>query len=245
MLNFLETEEDLYTSRLDFDGKLTVPALFDLFMDLAARHAEEMGIGYQPMQQRHAFWLAVRNRIRMIERPGYGQRVSLKTWPGSPGAVKFDRYYLLRDGEKVLAEGHTEWAVQDLETGRILKTNAVGYPVDLVPLPERVCQEPFTRFTEKGDQENLWGTYRVCSRDIDTGFHMNNVAYIRMIMSTFTVSQLQKMDIEEVEVHYASASHEGDLLKIYRRQVPEGWYFLVQKPDGSAAAQMAVRLRKV
>ena len=244
MQNYLEKEQTLLTSKLDYAGKLRPAGLLDLFMDLAAEQAERMGVGYEDMLAHRAFWLAVRTRIRIYKTPGMLDQVRVKTWPGTPGQVKCNRYYTLtRDGE-TLAEGRTEWVAQNIDTGRVLKIDAYGYPAGLVPLPERVCDEPFTRFHEKPEPANLHARYTVCSRDIDTGRHMNNVAYVHMLMGTFTVAELESMDIAEIEVAYSAACREGQELAIYRRRDEEGFHFLIQKPDGTAAVQMAVRLRK-
>lgn len=243
MQNYLEKEEVLLTSKLDYAGKLKTAGLFDLFMDLAAEQAEYMGVGYRSMLEHRAFWLAVRTRVRVYRRPGLQDRVTVKTWPGKPGLIKCDRFYSLTMDGETLAEGRTEWVAQNIDDGRMLKTDAFGYPMDMVPLPERVCDGPFTRFRERPDPENLLTSYTVGSRDIDTGRHMNNVAYVRMLMGTFSVAELEQMDISEAEISYSAACLEGERLAVYRRRDEEGFHFLVQKPDGSTAAQMAVRLR--
>lgn len=243
MQNYLEKEEVLLTSKLDYAGRLKTAGLFDLFMDLAAEHAEYIGVGYESMLAHRAFWLAVRTRVRIYRTPGLQDRVQVKTWPGTPGAVKCDRFYRLRMVDEILAEGRTEWVAQDIDTGRVLKPDAYGYPTDMVPLPERVCSAPFTRFKEKPEPADLCARYTVGSRDIDTGRHMNNVAYVRMLMGTFTVAELESMDIAEVEVAYSAACREGEELTVYRRRDEEGFRFLIVKPDGTTAVQMAVRLR--
>ena len=243
MKNHLEKEEALFTSRLDYEGKLKLSGLFDLFMDLAAEQAELMGVGYADMMSHRAFWLAVRTRVRIYKNPGYGDVVTVKTWPGKPALVKCDRFYTLKKGDELLAEGRTEWAAQNIDTGRVMKTDGFGYPVDMEPLPERVLDWPFTRFKEKPDPAALHATYTVGSRDIDTGRHMNNVAYVRMLMGTFSVAELEAMDVAEAEISYSSACREGETLRIYRRKDEEGWHLLVQKPDDTTAAQMVLRLR--
>lgn len=243
MQNFLEKEEVLLTSKLDYAGKLKAAGLFDLFMDLAAEQAAYMNVGYEDMLAHRAFWLAVRTRVRIYRTPGLQDRVKVKTWPGKPGMVKCDRFYSLTMDGETLAEGRTEWVAQSIDDGRVLKRDAYGYPEDLAPLPERVCDGPFTRFKEKPDPENLHAHYTVGSRDIDTGRHMNNVAYVHMLMGTFSVAELEEMDIAEVEVSYSAACREGETLAVYRRRDGEGYHFLVQKPDGTTAVQMVVRLR--
>ena len=243
MREYLDKDEVLCTSKLDYRGQLKTAGLFDLFMDLAAQQAEDLGVGFHDMMAHRAFWLAVRTRVRIYRTPGYMDKVTVRTWPGAHGQVKFDRFYRLSMDGETLAEGRTEWAAQNVDTGRVMKPDDFGYPTDMEPLPERVCDGPFTRFREKPLEENRLCTYTVCSRDIDTGRHMNNVAYVRMLMGTFTLAELDRMDIAEVEIAYSAACREGEELTVYRRRDEEGWHFLVQKPDGSAAAQMALRLR--
>ena len=244
MQNFLEKEEVLLTSKLDARGKLKLAGLFDLFMDLAAEHAQYIGVGYEQMLAHRAFWLAVRTRVRLYKTPGLQDRVRIRTWPGTPEHVKCNRFYTMTMDGETLAEGRTEWAAQDIDTGRVLKTDAFGYPLDMTPLPEKVCAEPFTRFREKPEPEDLLTHYTVGSRDIDTGRHMNNVAYVRMLMGTFSVAELESMDIAEAEIAYSAACREGEELSIYRRRDGEGFHFLVQKPDGATATQMVLRLRE-
>lgn len=108
--------------------------------------------------------------------------------------------------------------------------------------PEKVCTGPFTRFREAPAAENLVKTYTIGSQDIDTGRHMNNVAYIRMLLGTFTTAELADMPVREVEVAYRVACFEGQTLSIYRRRDEEGWHFLVQNPDGETALQAVLRL---
>ena len=243
MQNYLEKEEVLLTSKLDYAGKLKLAGLFDLFMDLAAEQAAYMNVGYEQMLEYRAFWLAVRTRVRLYRTPGLQDRVKVKTWPGKPGLVKCDRFYTLTMDGETLAEGRTEWVAQNIDDGRMLKTSEFCYPLDMEPLPERVCDGAFTRFKEKPEPANLCAHYTVGSRDIDTGRHMNNVAYVRMLMNTFSVAQLEAMDIAEAEISYSAACREGEELAIYRRKDEEGWHMLVQKPDGTTAAQMVLRLR--
>ncbi len=243
MQNFLEKEEVLLSSKLDYTGRLKLAGLFDLFMDLAAEQAAYMNVGYEQMLAHRAFWLAVRTRVRVYKVPGLLDRVKVKTWPGKPGLVKCDRFYRLTMDGETLAEGRTEWVAQNIDDGRMLKTDAFGYPLDMEPLPERVCDGPFTRFREKPEAANLLTTYTVGSRDIDTGRHMNNVAYVRMLMGTFSVSELEAMDVAEAEIAYSAACREGETLSVYRRRDEEGWHLLVQKPDGTTAVQMVLRTR--
>ena len=63
------------SSRCGPDGKLSVPAAFELVMDMATEHAEELGMGLAALRKRGLIWVAVRARIRFYRRPGMLERV--------------------------------------------------------------------------------------------------------------------------------------------------------------------------
>lgn len=225
------------SSGCDAQGLLGIRNIFDLFMDLAAEHAVELGVGYLDMLERGCYWVAVRSRVRIYRRAKLGQTVTAETWPGKPGLAKSDRFYRLMSGGGLLAEGRTEWAAQDIETGAVRRTDSYAWP-DLEPRPERVCGEPFTRFRPLASGETF--SYTVSSMDIDTGRHMNNVAYIRMLLATFTTAELAAMDIGEMEISYRRACREGERLSI-RRLASDGlWLFQADSAGGETAAQARI-----
>ncbi|MCD8087148.1 MAG: thioesterase [Oscillospiraceae bacterium] len=242
MDGLLERDLTILSSVTDAQGDHSIPAIFDLFEDLATEHAGRLGVGIWDMAQRRTYWVAVRIRVRIYRRAKMMETVHLQTWPSVPGAVKDDRYYRIKKGEEVLAEGRTEWIVQNMDTGRMVKPEDSGYPLDMEHWPEKVCQGPFTRFRETPAEENLVKTYTIGSQDIDTGRHMNNVAYVRMLLGTFTTAELADMTVREVEVAYRAACFEGQTLSIYRRKDEEGWHFLVQNQAGETAVQAVLRL---
>ena len=227
------------TSICDAEGKLGVKNTFDCFMDLAAEHAQSLGVGYYDMVKRGCIWVAVRTRVKFYRRPLLGETILTETWPGKPGLAKSDRFYRIWNGDELLAEGRTEWTAQDLETGAVRRTDSYGWPE--LPLREdKVCAEPFTRFKRLTEGETF--SYTVGSMDIDTGRHMNNVAYIRMMLGTFSTSELADMELREAEISYRRACFEGETLTV-RRAFPDGaWMFQAEKPDGEAAVQAVLRL---
>ena len=243
MKNHLLKEYTVQTSRCDAEGLLGIRNIFDICMDLASEHAGELGVGYYDMLERHAFWVAVRTRIRIYERPRLGDGFSAVTWPGKPGLAKCDRFYRLFRGDCILAEGRTEWAGQDTDTGAVRRSNSFGYPMDLEPLPEIVCAEPFTRFRD-ADVSGMEPArrYVVDPMDVDVGKHMNNVAYVRMLLGTFSTKEQAAMDVREMEVSYRRACFEGEELFIYRWREEDAWRFEVRRPDGEPAVHALLRV---
>lgn len=241
MGNTLNKEIRVLSSLCDLEGRMGVYNIFNCFMDMAAEHAEQIGVGFHAMLEQRCYWVAVRTRVKFYDRPAIMDGIEGESWPFAPSLAKNDRFYrLVKDG-KVLAEGHTEWAAQNMDTGRVMRCSEY-FPEGTDFRTDKVCEEPFTRFKPlAGEWEEF--SYTVTAMDIDTGCHMNNVMYIRMLLNTFSGEELRAMEISELEISYRRACLEGERLTI-RRAFREGaCWFDVVKPDGEIAVQSLVRVK--
>ena len=57
------------------------------------------------------------------------------------------------------------------------------------------------------------------SQDIDFSNHVNNAVYVRDIMNSLSNDFLDKVSITDVEMHYIAESKEGQILKIYKKEL--------------------------
>ena len=235
MQNFHQKEFTVLTSHCDASARLSITETFNQFMDIASDHAQLLGVGYHDMSAKGVFWFIARSRVRFYRRPLILEQARLETWPAAPGRVRCERYYTLHSGEELLAEGRTEWAVMNLETGKVVASAASGYPTDLQHRDEVVCPGPFRRFADDFTPEEKVASLTVRPSDIDMGQHVNNVIYLRYLLDTFPVAQQKELQVREIELSYKTACFEGETLDIYRRKTEEGYLFAICHADGSTA----------
>ena len=200
----------------DYSGRLGIFDTFSLFMDLAAEHADLIGIGQPYMVAHSLFWLTVKTRIRFHERPFMMGRMTASTWPVKPTSFRTDRCYRLEHDGVVVAEGCTEWAVMNLKENRLEKLNDL-FPESFRFSDDAVRFEGFPRIDPSFDECTSLGEVTVTSSDVDLGHHMNNAAYIRAILGKHTTSQLEGMKIQEMSVIFKASAHEGDVLTLKER----------------------------
>ncbi len=230
---------DIRASMCDHNGCLSAPAVFALFMDLASEHGSAIQLGMHELSAKGLFWLTVKTRIRFHRAPSMLDTVTADTWPEKPGRIRCNRYYVLRDGDEVLAEGKTEWAIIDMASGKLQKLSEV-YPGDLNHLPDVVCPGAYARIPENFSDCPEIGTYTVRSTDIDLGQHMNNSAYVRVMFGAFSCAQTDAMHLQEAEVSFRSPCFEGDTLSIRTRPADNGMDVGMVRADGTTA--IAARL---
>ena len=217
----LERTLEIGPSICDASGKLSRQETFGVFMDIATAHAARLGVGADAMHARGLFWRTVKTKIVFHDRPRMGDAVLVRTWPEKPGRVRCVRSYELVADGKLCVAGKTEWAVLNTGTGRIVPAREV-FPEEL-EFPERsACAEPFAAIPADVAGEAEYAAYRVRSTDIDLGGHMNNVAYIRAVLGSFSSDELRR-PVREMDAVFRTPCFEGDTLSLRRRQTENGW----------------------
>ena len=126
-----EQELIIAPSITDADGKLGYANAFGVCMDIAAIHAESLGLGLYDLSRRNLFWITVKTQLRFLERPQMMERVLVRTWPEQPGKLRGNRSYQILRGDSILISGKTEWAVMNTKTGQLSPMVDV-YPVDMI-----------------------------------------------------------------------------------------------------------------
>ena len=225
----------------DARAALSPLGVFTMFQSIATQHAERLGVGGAAMAKRGAFWLTVHNRVDFYDRAYLMQTVRASTWAEACAEkdVRCFRSYTLRCGDKLVAVGRTQWAVLGA-AGRVVPFGQSGFPQDY-PFPQQAAiDEKPQRFHDDFAPEDAVETYTVRSTDIDMGRHMNNVAYVRLLLGQFSAKQLASGAIRSIELHYGAPCLEGEALTVYRRQTAERTLLAVGRPDGKKAVLAAV-----
>lgn len=249
--NTLQKDIELVSSHCDSSGRLSLPTAFLLFQDLAGQHARLMGVGApQLLEQIHALWIIMRTKMVFHRRPGLNQGCRITTWPSRPEMLRCNRHFLLEAplSTEGFADGlpHTkplvpwlsgvcEWAIIDATSRKLQRVERIPYPADYAYRSDRAVEAPFRRFRDLCGPEDLVYETVVRSSLIDTSQHMNNVKYCQLVCDAFTTQELGQMDVREMEASYLRECREGEVLRVYRKAVPEGWFCAVKKADDSPA----------
>lgn len=240
MQNSLEKNQTVLTSLCDDTGRLSVPALFSLFMDIASEHAQLLGNGIDAFARQDLFWVVVRTKIKIFARPRLMSALTVKTWPEPAGRARCIRYYTLKDGEKTVAEGKNEWAIINTKTGRPQRLDGI-YPPELSFCADKVCEEAFSAVNSDFSDAELFAEYIVRSTDIDMGHHMNNAAYIRALFGAFSCEELSCADFKNVEITYKTQCFEGERLKLLKRTTERGTEVAFCHAEGSVAVYVILK----
>ena len=229
-------------SMCDASGNLGCADVFALFQDIAAQHAEEIGVGAAAMQEKEIFWLVTQTKLKFSAPIPMMASAELSTWPVTSKSSdrRVFRCYSLSGENGIICEGRTLWTILNMATGRLSTMGESGFPEDFPFCPDEVVTEPFSRFHESFLPEEAVYTLTVRPSHTDFGGHMNNVSYVRILLDAFTNEELSGMQNREAEIRYASSCFEGDVLTVYRRKLEDGWLLGVGRGEEKPAAFLKI-----
>ena len=237
--------EKNFTLSPDYCGasaRMSPLAVFTMFQAIAAEHAERIGVGGAAMARRGAFWLTLHSRVDFFRWPALAQEVTAATWPEhcEGRSLRCFRSYSLNCGDTPVALGRTQWAILGPEQ-KVVPFGQSGFPRDFPFTGEAGITAAPVRFRDDFAPEDFVRTYTVRPTDIDFGQHMNNVAYIRVLLDCFSAAQIASGKIASIEAHYAAPCLEGETLSVYRKPEGETVRIAIKKESGKPAVLAAVR----
>lgn len=205
----------LAASSCGADVKLSVEGAFRIVEDMVTELMGDQHIdGVTCMREYGGMWVFVRNRIEMPQPLAWMEEYTAVSYISSFSKIRLyiDTVLQKADGSIAL-KSRLELCAVDLETGKIRKSESVGVG-EKTPAEEPLFEIAYSK--EKPARDELIDEISVRSTAIDYCHHTNNVAYVRYFMDQIGVDDLIEHPVRAIEVQYASQTHEGNKLSLYR-----------------------------
>jgi len=219
--------------------RLSPVMMLTLFEEIADEHTIQLGVDGMTIRKRdNAFWVLSRIKLNFNEVIKDHDDITIKTWPAKSEGLRNGRSYQIikiRDergeiSESVAVNAFADWILLDTETRKFRTAESVHFP-NLDFINEKAIETPFRRFKNIFTEDDFVYERVVRTCEIDVSHHTNNVKYCAMLLDSFSVKEIEEMNIKELEIYYEAESHEGETLRIYRKTVENGWQFMIKRGD--------------
>lgn len=214
----------------DWEGRLIVKSLCDLFNDVANKQTFALKIDVPTLNAQGLTWMLHKLRILVNRMPKQGEKVTLETWPSG-----IDRLFAIRDfqmlmGEEVLLKATSEWMVIDLNRRRPVRlpacvTETAAFCVDGI---REISFELDTKEMPINFEHSR--CFTATYDNIDFNKHVTQATYIQWVTNSLPYTFLKSHEISELEIIYehevlpdnvVSAEYyiveESERVKIYHR----------------------------
>ncbi len=214
----------------DSTANLSVLGIFQLAEEAITELMGDLRIDdVTAKREYNAVWVFARNRTEIYKNIAWNADCSVACFVSKIArlSVCMDVGIKNEAGE-ICAYSRVEMCALDLESGRIRKVATVG--VDEGTVPDMPWVDiSFARY----DAEGLPEAERVKVRytNIDFAGHTNNKEYIRFMLNTYSVRELEARPIRAMDVAYIGQSFENDILTVRKGSFQDKDIFAVQKDD--------------
>lgn len=209
-------ERDYYLRISDFNryGRLKASSILDIFQDIAASHANELGIGFDAMIANETIWVLSKVKFEIFSQPDLYETVHVKTWPLQPDKLIFTRDYLITDknGETV-AKGTSEWVVINSVTRKLVPA-ADSFPIKEGFITERMFEGKIKKIPEF-TSENESYVVNAAFSDCDINGHVNNIQYANYVMDALDLDESKS--IKTFQIDYSQEVMMGTELHIHTK----------------------------
>ncbi len=228
---------------IDAGGRLTIPALCNYLQESAGSHARDLGVSVEQLRRQGMTWFLWRLHVRIHALPGWGETVTVETWPAELGKPFAIRDFRLVAGDRELGVATSAWLLMDIVKKRPIR----HFPPHLRDLhpdpPRRALADKFHRLPACDDPDHACD---FISRrgDLDLNGHLNHVAAIAALLEAVPAQLADRHRLAALEVEFRGEGRYGDALEARCRQAESRLHHvLIRKSDGKELARARSRWR--
>jgi medium-chain acyl-[acyl-carrier-protein] hydrolase len=212
------------------DGRMKLHALMQYLQESAACHAEQIGVGFADMNDRHCFWVLSNLRLEMVRGPRWMDRFTVRTWPsGYTRLVAAREFVGMADDGSELFHAGSEWMVLDKQTGR--PQNLTRLNLGLPQNGPKVLASPLVRVKPAQRYVPAY-TLRVPFSALDFNQHVNNTEYVRWALDALRANPETSLDVRAIHVTYLAEAFEGEEIEILTSAEDGGRVRLLERRCG-------------
>jgi medium-chain acyl-[acyl-carrier-protein] hydrolase len=194
------------------DGRIKIFSLMQYLQEIAALHAEQLGLGFARLSEIGGYWVLSNIRIEINRLPGRDDQLTLKTWPSGFSRTIATREFVGKDqnGSELFHAG-SEWMVLNKQTNRL--KNLFKLKLNLPKVAVKALPDNLKRL-EPMNEYNQVAQVLVPHSVIDLNGHVNNTEYVRWGIDALSRTSKLNESIRSMQATYLSEAFEGDELDL-------------------------------
>ena len=186
------------------DNKIKNIAILEYLEDIGAYQSDLIGYGAEYTNKTGSGWVVLDWKLKVIERPVYGDILEIKTWGRAMNkALAYRDYEIYNQKGKLCAIATSKWTMFNIKKGKIVK---IEDEVIKKYAPEEKCvfENKIIEKIKIPDINDSTKTtkYKVNRKDIDINGHMHNLYYLDLVYEALPEEIYNTENFDNVRIHY-------------------------------------------
>lgn len=184
--------------------------ILEILENVAGEHSDNVGYGVLNIEQTNASWVLLEWKVKIIKRPIYSEKLTVKTW-----GRYFQKAYTYRDFEVFNSKGElciiatSKWALIDIRTHNIMRLTDEIKNI-YKPEEKTVFEEETLSKIEIPENYTNKIEYVIGRKDIDINNHMHNTYYLDLAYETLPKEQYDNIPYNNFRITYKKEIQLGD-----------------------------------
>ncbi|MFV0507501.1 MAG: acyl-[acyl-carrier-protein] thioesterase [Bacteroidales bacterium] len=194
---------ELFTIRqeqVDINKNAHITSMLDLCLEMAHKHAKQMGFGFDKLREMNYFWVLSRMIVCIYEHPKWEDCIRIITTPRfEEGLFAYRDFTIGLENGRIVANISSSWLIITADTKRIIKPTQI---LDTKTFTNHLHTE---KVAPKLDYSRLLRAElfsKVSFFDVDVNAHVNSIAYLKHAISAFGIEFLSRHTLKEILVNY-------------------------------------------
>lgn len=218
------------------NDQIDLGELIRYMQETSTQHTSKLGCGVEYLNKNRYGWVLLQNHIKTYRYPKLNEKIIVRTWVNNMEKLYALRHYEIVDEQgNIVLQSYTRWILYSFERLRPIKipqevTDMFIYSDKKTVQIDDVDFKNEYVVTDKKESVVLY-------KDIDTNWHMNNVAYIKEALQTMGKDFLDCNEVCECLVEYRHQLLYNEKFEIDVKKVKDNEYIYGIKVNESGKMQ--------
>ena len=220
-------------SYLDKNIKLRINEFFNLAQNNVTEYFKKFnGDNISIKKNDNAVWVVSKSKIHIYKNPSWLETLNGESFTSLVKTIRIEtETKFTNQNNELIFIANQQSCPLDIDTRKIRKIDTVTFPKDL-EINRTLFENSYQKLNDIFDESEFVHEQKIYSQDIDFSNHVNNTVYVRHIINSLSSDFLDKINITDVEIHYLAESKEGQILKIYKKELDNNVIrFLIKEND--------------
>ena len=214
--------------------KIRPTQLLALMQETSNRHIATSGMSLDELREKKKLgFILSKTRVEFLRRPSALETITVETWTNPSRSFGFNRSFLVRVGEEIVAKADTLWALVGVEDRKFHKMEETGYVFEDEPPVELSFPARF-RIPSDLTLESL-GERRIAYSDIDYNMHMNNTRYADMLCDFLPLDEVNAL--RGFSLSYLNEAAYGHTVSVFCGKQDQIRYFRTINEEGTTCLE--------
>lgn len=215
---------------VDFTQRASVASIINYMLNVAGVDARNKGFGIDQLLGQSVTWVLSRLALEVEAQPSQYENVAMDTWVNDYNRLSSVRNFVMRQGERVMASGVSQWCMFNMETRQSVDMSMLKdvYMSAMVDAPSPIAMPARLRAIEPTKSM----TRPVMYSDIDFNRHVNTLKYVDLIFDSLPLELIENNGGMRLDINFLAEARYGESITVGSVEESERvWQFEITSED--------------